>query len=886
MRGNQVRSTFLDYFARREHRVVPSGPLVPVGDATLLFTNAGMNQFKDVFRGQERREYVRAASAQKCLRVSGKHNDLEQVGRTARHHTFFEMLGNFSFGDYFKETAVEYAWDLLMRVYGLDPACLTATVFAGEDGLPADEEAAGLWRKVAGLPPERILRLGAKENFWRMGDTGPCGPCSELHFDQGTAAGCGRSDCRGPACECDRFLEIWNLVFMQFDQQADGRLEPLPAPSIDTGMGLERLAAVLQGKKSNYDTDLFTPIISRVAASAGVDPQSGGESRVSLQVVADHLRAIAFLVADGIVPANEGRGYVLRRVLRRAFRHGRSLGEKGPFLHRLLDVVVTEMGTAYPELRETRQIGQEVCLAEEERCEETLDDSLSLLERSFSEHASDRRIPGDDLFRLYDTFGLPLDLAEDMARERGYTLDLDGFHQAMEAQRTRARLSWKGGPEEVTEIVFRDLAHRGVTSSFLGYELDHAESTVQALVRDGVEVPELTSDETGQVVLRGTPLYAESGGQVGEKGELIWEGGRADVCTSSAPVPGLIAHVVILREGTLRQGARLQVRCDPAERRATRRNHTATHLLHAVLKQVLGAHVKQAGSLVAPDRLRFDFTHYRALTPARLREIEGRVNDRILANSAVTTRVQDLEAAIASGAMALFGEKYGDRVRVVEVPGFSSELCGGLHCSATGDIGLFKIVGERGIAAGIRRLEALTGEGALERFHLDEEALAQAAVGLGVPRDEVAAAIQRLVQRQKSLQKELDRLRLKIAGAGEQADEIQEVGDLKILARRTEDLDRSQMRQLADALKEKADIVVLATRRQDRVALLVAVRDGASRRVPAGQVVDRLARLCGGRGGGKPTLAEAGGKDPGDLDGVLRQGGRVVDEILRGQESS
>jgi alanyl-tRNA synthetase len=409
---------------------------------------------------------------------------------------------------------------------------------------------------------------------------------------------------------------------------------------------------------------------------------------------------------------------------------------------------------------------------------------------------------------------------------------------------------------------------------------------VQALVRDGVEVPELTSDETGQVVLRGTPLYAESGGQVGEKGELIWEGGRADVCTSSAPVPGLIAHVVILREGTLRQGARLQVRCDPAERRATRRNHTATHLLHAVLKQVLGAHVKQAGSLVAPDRLRFDFTHYRALTPARLREIEGRVNDRILANSAVTTRVQDLEAAIASGAMALFGEKYGDRVRVVEVPGFSSELCGGLHCSATGDIGLFKIVGERGIAAGIRRLEALTGEGALERFHLDEEALAQAAVGLGVPRDEVAAAIQRLVQRQKSLQKELDRLRLKIAGAGEQADEIQEVGDLKILARRTEDLDRSQMRQLADALKEKADIVVLATRRQDRVALLVAVRDGASRRVPAGQVVDRLARLCGGRGGGKPTLAEAGGKDPGDLDGVLRQGGRVVDEILRGQESS
>ena len=886
MRGNQVRSTFLEYFAGREHRVVPSAPLVPVGDATLLFTNAGMNQFKDVFRGHERRDYVRATSAQKCLRVSGKHNDLEQVGRTARHHTFFEMLGNFSFGDYFKETAVEYAWDLLIRVYGLDPGRLTATVFAGEDGLPADEEAADLWQKIAGLPAERILRLGARENFWRMGETGPCGPCSELHFDQGSDAGCGRSDCQGPACECDRFLEIWNLVFMQFDQQADGRLEMLPAPSIDTGMGLERLAAVLQEKKSNYDTDLFTPIIGRIAASADVDPQAGGESRVSLQVVADHLRAIAFLVADGIVPANEGRGYVLRRVLRRAYRHGRRLGEKGPFLHRLLDVVATEMGAAYPELLETLQISQEVCLAEEERFEETLDDSLELLERSFKEHSADRRIPGDDLFRLYDTFGLPLDLAEDLARERGYDLDLDGFHQAMEAQRKRARLSWKGGPEKVSQAVFRGMAQRGVTSSFLGYQREHSEGTVLALVRAGVEVSELKKGETGQVVLDRTPLYAESGGQVGEKGNMIWEGGRADVSTSTAPVRDLIAHAILLRDGTLRRGSRLQVRCDAQERRATRRNHTATHLLHAVLKQVLGPHVKQAGSLVAPDRLRFDFTHYRALTPARLREIEDRVNDRILANAEVVTRVQDLEEAIASGAVALFGEKYGDTVRVVEVPGFSSELCGGLHCSATGDIGLFKITGERGISAGVRRLEALTGEAALQRFRMDQEALGQAADRLGVPRDEVAAAIGRLVQRQKDLQKELGRLRLKMAGAGADALELQEVGELKVLTRRIEDLDRNQMRQLADALKEKADIVILGTRRQDRVALLVAVRDSAAERVPASQVVDRLARLCGGRGGGKPTLAEAGGQDSGDLDGLLRQGGRVVHEILMGGNPS
>jgi alanyl-tRNA synthetase len=839
-----------------------------------------MNQFKDVFQGREQRDYVRAASAQKCLRVSGKHNDLEQVGRTARHHTFFEMLGNFSFGDYFKEAAVEYAWDLLIRVYGIDASRITATVFAGEEGLPADEEAEELWLRLAGLPRERVLRLGAKENFWRMGETGPCGPCSELHYDQGVEAGCGAVDCQGPACDCDRYLEIWNLVFMQFDQQAGGELLRLPAPSIDTGMGLERLTSVIQGKKSNYDTDLFTPLIQAVAASSDVSPDAAGETRVSLQVISDHLRAIAFLVADGIVPANEGRGYVLRRILRRAYRHGRSLGHQRPFLHRLSRVVVEEMGEAYPELNESAQVIDEVCLVEEERFAETLAESLGLLEDSFKKNAGTRSIPGGELFRLYDTFGLPLDVAEDLARERGYQLDMDGFKTAMASQRERARASWKGGVSKAAARVYQDLADAGVTTEFLGYETGTSTAEVRALVVGGEPVESLAAGATGEMVLDRTPLYAEAGGQVGERGEILWDGGRAEVTLTTAPVAGLSVHQVTLREGTLTTGAAVEVRCLAEERLATRRNHTATHLLHAALKQVLGGHVKQAGSLVAPDRLRFDFTHYRAITPALLRQIEEMVNARIVENATVATSVQPLEEALAGGAMALFGEKYGDSVRVVEVPGFSTELCGGLHCRAAGDIGLLKIIGEHGISAGVRRLEALTGAGAMERFRQDEEVLGDLAAGLGVPREDLVMAAERLVQQKKELQKELDRVRLKMAGSGSTSGQVEQVDDLKVLARRIEDLDRGQMRQLADTLKEKADVVILGTRRGERVALLVAVRDEASGRAPARQVVDRLARLCGGRGGGKATLAEAGGSNPAGLDDVLSKGGQVVREIL------
>ncbi len=882
MQGAQVRRSFLDYFAQHGHQVVRSSPLVPVGDPTLLFTNAGMNQFKDVFLGREKREYVRAASSQKCLRVSGKHNDLEQVGRTARHHTFFEMLGNFSFGDYFKEKAVEYAWDLVTRVYKVDPERLTATVFGGEDGIPADEEAEALWRSKAGLPAQRVLRLGASENFWRMGDTGPCGPCSELHYDQGPGAGCGRKSCAGPACDCDRFLEIWNLVFMQFDQRADGELAALPAPSIDTGMGLERITAVLQGVTSNYETDLFSPLMAAVARSAGVDPGARGSAQVSLQVIADHLRAISFLVADGVVPSNEGRGYVLRRVLRRAFRHGRMLGHQGPFLHALTGVVVEQMGEAYPELPAAATVIQEVCRAEEERFEETLDDSLKLLEESFQRHAAARRIPGDDLFRMYDTFGLPLDLAEEMARERGYELDRAGFEAAMDQQRQRARDSWKGGGADGPRQAYVDLAAAGARSRFLGYETGSAQGTVLGLVRGDAAVGRLAAGEVGEMVLDRTPLYAEAGGQVGERGDVTWKGGRGQVETSYSPAPGIIAHRIRVVEGDLAVGEAVQVDSFPAERAATRRNHTATHLLHAALKEVLGPHVKQAGSLVAPDRLRFDFTHYRPLSPARLAEIEDVVNGQIVANRGVETRLLPLEEALRSGAVAMFGEKYSAEVRVVTVPEFSSELCGGLHCSATGDIGVFKIVAERGISAGVRRLEALTGLGALDRFRADEQVLASVAERLGAPREELVDASERLVRRQKDLQREVERLRLKLAGGGGAADsgDVVQVDGLKVLTRRIEDLDRNQMRQLADSLKAQADVVVLGTRREDRVALLVAVRNETASRVSARKVVDRLARICGGGGGGKDTLAEAGGRDPSRLDEALGQGSEVVRALL------
>ncbi|MFQ5669829.1 MAG: alanine--tRNA ligase [Acidobacteriota bacterium] len=890
MRATEIRKTFLDYFGARGHRIVASSPLIPVGDASLLFINAGMNQFKNVFLGRETRDYVRAASAQKCLRVSGKHNDLEQVGRTARHHTFFEMLGNFSFGDYFKAEAIEMAWELITQVLAMDPDRFTVTVFGGEAGIPADDEAADLWRRIAGLPPERILRLGASENFWRMGDTGPCGPCSELHYDQGVESGCGRASCAGPSCECDRFLEIWNLVFMQFDRQADGRLQPLPAPSIDTGMGLERLAAVLQGKTSNYDTDLFRPLVEGIAQAAGLARSSLREHQVALQVIADHLRAISFLIADGIVPSNEGRGYILRRIIRRAFRHGRLLGRRGPFLHGLSGLVVDQMQDAYPELAASRSVIDEVCRAEEERFEETLDESLQRLQKCFTAHAAERRIPGQELFQLYDTFGMPMDLAEEMARERGYILDHEGFESAMKAQRQRARESWRGEQARGKNSVYSRMADDGSRTIFLGYEKEESDARVLALVAGGQRVPALEEGEAGETVLDQTPLYAEAGGQVGEKGELTWEGGRAGVVASYSPSPEIIAHQVTILRGRLRTGIPVHVRSLPAQRAATRRNHTATHLVHAALKVVLGPHIKQAGSLVAPDRLRFDFTHYRPVSPGRLRDIEDLVNERIVKNLKVQTRIMPLEEALKSGAMALFGEKYAASVRVVAVKEFSKELCGGLHCSATGDIGMFKIIAEKGISAGVRRLEAVTGFGALERFRSDESTLAILADHLGTPRENVLESARRLLQRQKELQKEVGRLRLKMASAAGNAaalgGEMVQVDDLKVLARRVEDLDRGQMRHLADQLKQQADVVVLGTCQGDRVSVLVAVREASAHRVPARRVADRLAKIFGGGGGGKDTLAEAGGRDVQKLDEALQQGGQVVRELLTAGKGS
>ncbi|MFQ5766562.1 MAG: alanine--tRNA ligase [Acidobacteriota bacterium] len=889
MRGAEIRDTFLKFFQGREHRVVPSSPLVPVGDESLLFTNAGMNQFKALFQGHEKRDYRRAVSVQKCLRVSGKHNDLEQVGRTARHHTFFEMLGNFSFGDYFKEEAIAMAWDLVTQVYGIDAQRLTATVFAGEGSLPADEEAAEYWRTIASLPPARIIRLGARENFWRMGESGPCGPCSELHYDQGEEQGCGRADCAGPACECDRFLEIWNLVFMQFDQQQGGDLGSLPAPSIDTGMGLERMAAILQGKKSNYETDLFVPIMEAVRGGSSVSfEDSGSGSTVSAQVVADHLRAIVFLLAEGVMPSNEGRGYVLRRILRRGFRHGRMLGWKGPFLYELTGLVVDLMGGAYPELASSRKVIRNICRTEEERFEETLDESVKLLERSFAQHAGIRHIPGEELFRLYDTFGLPLDLASELARERGYQLDQEGFHAALKAQRLRARRSWKGRQPAGGEQVYLELANRGLRSRFLGYQAAQSEGEILALVKEGTEVEALGPGMQGQIVLDQTPLYAEAGGQVGEQGRLLWEGGHGEVLDTRSPAQGLIVHQVLVAEGTLNRGVKVKVLSLPEERAATRRNHTGTHLLHAALRTVLGLHVKQAGSLVAPDRLRFDFTHHKALSAARIDEIEDIVNSRILRNEPVLTRIMPRQEALDSGAMALFGEKYSVQVRVVSIRDFSKELCGGLHCSSTGEIGMLKITGEKGISSGVRRIEAVTGTGALAYFRDGARLIREMIETVGSPREGLLGGIKKLMADHRELRRRLQRLQLKlesgVSRSGQTADEIVQVAGVSLLARRVEDLDRGQMRQLSDTLKASADIVVLGGMRQGRTVLLVSVRDTVAERIPASRIIHDLAEISGARGGGKATLAEAGGRDPARLEEAMKRAVEVVARLAEPEE--
>ncbi len=881
MSGNEIRKRFLDFFASRGHRVVASSPLIPQNDPTLLFTNAGMVQFKDVFTGKERREYSRAATCQKCLRVSGKHNDLENVGRTARHHTFFEMLGNFSFGDYFKREAIRYAWEFLTGHLGLDPDRLWVTIYE------RDDEAERLWLEETPVPASRIVRCGEKDNFWAMGDTGPCGPCSEIHYDQGPGIyPCPDPDRCGPECDCDRFLELWNLVFMQYERSADGTMTPLPKPSIDTGMGLERVTAVVQRVHSNYDTDLFRPLVDRTAELAGVRYGQREDTDVSLRVVADHIRATVFLIADGVLPSNEGRGYVLRRIMRRAMRHGRLLGFEEPFFHRVSAAVVDQMEGAYPELSDKRAYIAKIILNEEERFARTLDRGLQILEDEVRRLQSQGQsvVPGEVVFRLYDTYGFPVDLTADIVRDRGFTLDQQGFEAAMEAQREKARAAWKGSGEQAVAGVYRELEASGVASRFCGYERLECAARVVALVKDGRRVAEAAQGDAVEIVLDESPFYGESGGQVGDTGSLTADGFHVEVERASRPLPDLIVlHGRVVR-GRVREGDSALAQVHAGLRFATAQNHSATHLLHAALRQVLGDHVKQAGSLVAPDRLRFDFTHFQPMTREEIRRVEQIVNRWVQENLPVTTAEQSFEEARAQGVIALFGEKYGDTVRVVRMGGVSAELCGGTHATRTGDIGLFKILSEAGVAAGVRRIEAATGERALARVFELEDRIEEIARLAKAPADELPDRVRRLLDRTRELERELRALRAQMAGAGRRdvLAQAQDVNGVKVLATRVPAQDPKAMREFADGLRDRlrSGVVVLGAEADGKALLLVTVTKDLSGRIRAGELIRPLAAIVGGRGGGRPELAQAGGPDPSQLDRALEAAAAEVEKIL------
>jgi alanyl-tRNA synthetase len=878
--SNEIRETFLRYFEEQGHQRVNSGSLVPKDDPTLLFTNAGMNQFKDVFLGRDKRGYSRATSSQKCMRVSGKHNDLETVGRTPRHHTFFEMLGNFSFGDYFKHDAIAFAWELCTKVYGIDSNRLIATVF--ED----DDEAYAIWRDEIGIPQDRLFRCDAKENFWAMGETGPCGPCSELHYDMGDRIG----DTETPfGVESDRWVEIWNLVFMQYNRDSSGELTPLPSPSIDTGMGLERITSVLQGVSSNYETDLFRPLIEEASRLTNTDYGSTDSSDVSLRILADHSRAAMFLIDDGVVPGNEGRNYVLRKILRRAIRHANMLGKKEPFIFTLTSLVAELMSKGYPELGKSREYAAQIVRNEEEKFSATLSQGLTLLEEVISGVRSrgESLLPGEELFKLYDTFGFPFDLATEISEEKGLTVDEEGFQRELEKQRQRARASWKGGETSVRPID-RELGDQHYQTEFTGYTtISDVEGEILAIVQDGVKVKSLKEGQVGEVVLDRTPFYAEAGGQIADTGIIENDRVRAEVSEVVSPVSGLRLHRVTVQHGELSQGDRVTSAVYSDHRHPTMRNHTATHLLHAALRETLGEHVKQSGSLVAPDRLRFDFTHYQALSPWELRQIESRVNEKIRDNIKVTTEVKDLDEAIQAGAMALFGEKYDQNVRVVIIPGFSTELCGGTHVTRTGDISLFKITSEGSISSGVRRIEAVTGAAAVSRF-LDEDALLQTVSHqLRVGRDQVEPALTRLVTELREANREIERLQLELARkeSADATDSAREICGVDVVAQKVADADRNTLRQLADQIRNKlgSGIVVLGSHGNGRVSLVVMVSKDLTDRLRADKLVGPIAQVVEGGGGGKADMAEAGGKKPELLDQALAKTYELVEEALQGK---
>ena len=915
MKLDQIREKFLEYFRKNGHEVVASSSLIPEGDPTLMFTNAGMNQFKDVFLGAEKRSYNRAATAQKCFRASGKHNDLENVGRTARHHTFFEMLGNFSFGDYFKEDAIKFSWELMTEDFGLPKDKLIITVYKDDD------EAFDLWREVAGVPEERILRLGEKDNFWQMGDTGPCGPCSEIHIDQGEELGCGSPDC-GVECECDRYLELWNLVFMQYDRDKEGNLNPLPRPSIDTGMGIERIAAVLQGKFNNYDIDHFQDIIGKIGELTEKKYRDEEEFDVSLRVMADHARAMTFLIADGVLPSNEGRGYVLRRVMRRAGRHAKMLGKDDPVLYKVCDHVVDLMGDAYPELVDKRAFITEVVRKEEERFLETLDAGLKILQeeifkstsrglvedklsRMAKEASSQERdekaaqmtdaaerqaakevwkISGDLAFKLYDTYGFPLDLTQVIAEEEGLEVDVKGFEEAMQKQKQRARESWKGSGEEKVDAVYQAVMGEAGPTEFLGYKHTRATGRVVAIIKDGGLVDEVAGDgERCLLVSDRTPFYGESGGQVGDTGRIEAPDGDIEVEDAKKPVSDLIVHHCVLKSGKIAKGDTIQLLVDESRRGDIKRNHSATHILQYALRQVLGDHVNQKGSLVTPDRLRFDLTHFNQVSHEEIREVETIVNRKIRENSDINIEFMPYKESLQRGAIALFGEKYGERVRLVEMGDFSKELCGGTHAERTGDIGAFKIAAETSVAAGVRRIEALTGRAAIEHVQAIEDRMSEAAECLKTNPEELKDRINRLQDEIKSLRKELKNEReKKVTGGGETdiLDEAKDIGGIKVLSKKVDISSPKELRPMGDAIKDrmKSGVAVLGGEAGGKAHLLAVVTKDLTDRIKAGDIVKEIAPIVGGKGGGRPDFAQAGGPDPDKVADALKRVFELVEE--------
>lgn len=869
----ELRQAFIRYFEQHGHQAVPSSSLIPQADPTLLFTNAGMNQFKRVFLGEETRAYRRAVTVQKCLRAGGKHNDLENVGYTRRHHTFFEMLGNFSFGDYFKDEAIRFGWEFLTQTVGLAKDRMWVTIFRDDD------EADQLWKKV-GVPAGRIVRCDEKDNFWQMGDTGPCGPCSELHFDQGPSV---PGDDR-PNGEGDRVIEIWNLVFMQFNRDAAGSLHPLPKPSIDTGMGLERLAAVAQGVYSNYDSDVFTPLLSAVGTRAGVQYGKNETTDRSMRVVADHLRAITFLMADGVLPSNEGRGYVLRRILRRAARHGRLLGIVEPFLHELTAAVVDQMAGVYSEVRSATATIAEATRGEEERFIATLEQGLPILNEMVAQarSAGSKVLTGSDVFKLYDTYGFPIDLMGEACREQGMTLDEAGFDQAIEEQRNRARKTG-GFEQETARPAVTELARRVGTTKFIGYDRLESDSLVMAILKGDRLVKEAAEGDEVELVLDVTPFYAEGGGQVGDQGVLTGQEGRVEIKETTRPAPTLILHKGTVTKGRIREGEQLRMTVDATTRQDAQRNHTATHLVHAALRDMLGPHVKQYGSLVGPNRLRFDFAHFRPLSSRDVDEIETVVNNEVRKNERVATEVMSIQDAVAKGALAFFGDKYGEQVRVVTVESFSKELCGGTHCQRTGDIGLLRIVSETGVAAGVRRIEAQTGSGAFTQMKKLEADIRELSDLLKVGQSELVSKTRKMMEQLKDKERSLEGLQLKMAAGTMAPSQAKTIAGIQVHVQRTDGLDANGMRALADQLRDKlkSGVVTLGAATGDgKVSLLVVVTKDLIGKLKAGDLIKEMASEVGGTGGGRPEMAQAGGKDPAKLDGALEKVFGLVERQL------